>query len=398
MAVSRHAFVPVCCFGPGAVNQLASEVGNFAPDSVLVVADPVLRRLGVLERLAAPLLETGVSVELFTDLEPEPSLELAERLVGHVRSTSCQLVIGVGGGSALDLAKLAAVIAGNEGGVADYLNLTGTRRPARKGLPKILIPTTSGTGSEVTNISVVSLNNTKDVVAHDYLLADIAIVDPELTMTLPPRVTAATGMDALTHAIEAYLSVQASAMSDGLALQAIRLIGRSLLRAVRDGNDLAARSGMSEASLLAGSAFFMAGVGGVHALAYPLGGQFHLPHGEANAVLLPYVIHHIRRAAPERLDAIVDALGGEFDKRQHPAFEPDPGLTCARRLHALVQTLQLPSRLTDFGIPDSALDALADDAVKQTRLLSRSPMPLARDNIRCIYEAAFRGIGLDGEP
>src|SRR5690606_22531931 len=180
--------------------------------------------------------------------------------------------------------------------VRNYLNLTGTQKIMKKGLPKILIPTTSGTGSEVTNISVLSLETTKDVVTHDYLLPDVAIVDPALTVSLPARVTAATGVDAFTHAVEAYVSKNASPVSDAMALQAIRLISQSIRTAVANGEDKQARTDMSYGSYLAGLAFFNAGVAGVHALAYPLGGQFHLPLGEANAVLLPYVMGYIRKS------------------------------------------------------------------------------------------------------
>src|SRR5690606_3333369 len=178
--------------------------------------------------------------------------------------------------------KLAAVFIHNEGDLETYLNLTGSRSISEKGVFNILIPTTSGTGSEVTDISVLALENTKDVVSHEYLKADLAIVDPKLTCSMPRDVTASTGADALTHAIEAYLSVNANPVSDGHALQAIRLIGGALHRAVVDGNDEEARIAMSYGSYIAGLAFHNAGVGAVHALAYPLGGQFHIPHGSSN--------------------------------------------------------------------------------------------------------------------
>ena len=203
------------------------------------------------------MIEKGYTTTIYTDIAPEPPLAIGEKLVDFTRKHPFDLVIGVGGGSALDLAKLAAVLAKHDGKVADYLNLTGTKTLDNKGLPKILIPTTSGTGSEVTNISVLSLDTTKDVVTHDYLLADVAIVDPALTISLPSKVTAATGVDALTHAIEAYVSVNANAVTDALALQAIRLISQSIRTAVHNGQDKQARTDMSYGGYLAGLAFSM---------------------------------------------------------------------------------------------------------------------------------------------
>lgn len=246
--------------------------------------------------MVEPLEEAGYETEIYTDVVPEPPLAIGEKLVAFTRDNQFDMVIGIGGGSALDLTKLAGVLASHEGSVAEYLNLTGTKQITQKGLPKILIPTTSGTGSEVTNISVLSLETTKDVVTHDYLLPDVAIVDPALTISLPPKVTAATGVDALTHAVEAYISKNASPVSDALALQAIRLISNSIRIAVSNGEDKQARTDMSYGSYLAGLAFFNAGVAGVHALAYPIGGQFHIAHGESNAVLLPYVMGYIRQS------------------------------------------------------------------------------------------------------
>lgn len=286
----KLTFTPVSYTGWGCLNQLLPEVERLKATNILIVTDPFLKELGLTDKVQQPLLSKGYATTIYTDIAPEPPLAIGEKLVDFTRKHQFDLVIGLGGGSALDLAKLAAVLAVHDGKVADYLNLTGTKALEQKGLPKILIPTTSGTGSEVTNISVLSLDTTKDVVTHDYLLADSAIVDPELTISLPPKVTAATGVDALTHAIEAYVSVNANEVTDSLALQAIRLISGSIRTAVLEGENKQARSDMSYGSYLAGLAFFNAGVAGVHALAYPLGGQFHIAHGDSNAVLLPYVM------------------------------------------------------------------------------------------------------------
>ncbi|KAB0443788.1 iron-containing alcohol dehydrogenase [Lysinibacillus fusiformis] len=383
----KLTFTPVSYTGWGCLNQLLPEVERFKATNILIVTDPFLKELGLADKVQQPLRTKGYATTIYTDIAPEPPLAIGEKLVDFTRKQQFDLVIGLGGGSALDLAKLAAVLAVHDGKVADYLNLTGTKALEHKGLPKILIPTTSGTGSEVTNISVLSLDTTKDVVTHDYLLADSAIVDPELTISLPPKVTAATGVDALTHAIEAYVSVNANEVTDALALQAIRLISGSIRTAVLEGENKQARSDMSYGSYLAGLAFFNAGVAGVHALAYPLGGQFHIAHGDSNAVLLPYVMGYIRQSCEKRMKDILDAMGlsSAYLSQEEASYN------CVDALQQLVQDVKIPSTLKGFNIPEESLEQLTDDATKQTRILARSPMPLEREDIYAIYRAAFDG-------
>ncbi|MDM5234038.1 iron-containing alcohol dehydrogenase [Lysinibacillus pakistanensis] len=383
----KLTFTPVSYTGWGCLHQLLPEVERFKATNILIVTDPFLKELGLTDKIEQSLLAKGYATTIYTDIAPEPPLAIGEKLVAFTRKHHFDLVIGLGGGSALDLAKLAAVLAVHDGKVADYLNLTGTKTLEQKGLPKILIPTTSGTGSEVTNISVLSLETTKDVVTHDYLLADIAIVDPELTISLPPKVTAATGVDALTHAIEAYVSINANEVTDALALQAIRLISGSIRTAVHEGQNRQARSDMSYGSYLAGLAFFNAGVAGVHALAYPLGGQFHIAHGDSNAVLLPYVMGYIRQSCEKRMKDILDAMGisSAYLSQEEASYK------CVDALQQLVQDVNIPSTLKGFNIPEDALEQLTDDATKQTRILARSPMLLEREDIYTIYLAAFDG-------
>ncbi|RDV33088.1 iron-containing alcohol dehydrogenase [Lysinibacillus capsici] len=384
----KLTFTPASYTGWGCLSQLLLEVKKFNAHNILIVTDPLLKKIGLTDNVEKPLIEKGYTTTIYTDIAPEPPLAIGENLVDFTRKHPFDLVIGVGGGSALDLAKLAAVLAKHDGKVADYLNLTGTKTLDNKGLPKILIPTTSGTGSEVTNISVLSLDTTKDVVTHDYLLADVAIVDPALTISLPSKVTAATGVDALTHAIEAYVSVNANAVTDALALQAIRLISQSIRTAVHNGQDKQARTDMSYGSYLAGLAFFNAGVAGVHALAYPLGGQFHIAHGDSNAVLLPYVMGYIRQSCEKRMKDILDAMGisSSYLSQEEASYK------CVDALQQLVQDVKIPSTLQGFNIPASALEQLTEDATKQTRILARSPMPLKREDIYQIYQAAFDGV------
>jgi len=384
----KITFTPLSYTGWDSLAHLLEEVNRFDVKKILVITDPFLYDIGLTNKVTDPLEEAGYVTEIYTDVVPEPPLAIGEKLVAYTRDNQFEMVIGVGGGSALDLTKLAGVLASHEGKVEDYLNLTGTKKITNKGLPKILIPTTSGTGSEVTNISVLSLETTKDVVTHDYLLADVAIVDPALTISLPPKVTAATGVDALTHAVEAYVSKNASVVSDALALQAIRLISNSIRTAVSNGQDKQARTDLSYGSYLAGLAFFNAGVAGVHALAYPLGGQFHIAHGDSNAVLLPYVFGYIRQSCEKRMKDIYDAMGfSSVNLSQEEA-----SYKCVAELKRLVEDVKIPSSLKGFNIPEDALESLTNDGVKQKRILARSPMPLLKEDIYTIYKAAFDGV------
>lgn len=371
--------------GWGSLSQLAELIAPFNVRNILLITDPFLTQNGVVEQVKESLPEYDLT--LFDEIEAEPTLMLAEELVSFVKAQRAELIIGLGGGSALDLAKLAAVLASHEGAVREYLNLSGDREINKKGLPTVLIPTTSGTGSEVTDLSVLSLEGSKDVVAHHYLLADCVLIDPKLTLTVPPRVTAATGVDALTHAIESYLSINADPITDSLALYAIRLISRSLQLAVEDGNNRAARTDLSYGSYLAGLSFFNAGVAGVHALAYPLGGQFKISHGESNALLLPHVMEYIRSSSAERLRDIYGAMGFDIAK-----LDADSASQYAiRAIRELVEAVGIPSSLQAYGIKESALESLTEDALKQTRLLARSPMPLQREDILKIYQIAWQG-------
>ena len=377
---------PVTHIGWGSIDNLADELEGLNTEKILIIADPVLVSINLIKQIEDIIQTKHYQYSIYSDLIPEPTIETGQALVDFVRKENVSLIIGFGGGSALDMAKLAAVLKDNEGNVIDYLNLTGNKKIKNKGIPKILVPTTSGTGTEVTNISVLALEKTKDVVVHDYLLADVAIVDPAFTVSVPPRVTAATGADALTHAIEAFISVNSNPYSDGLALQAIRLIGSSLKEAVTNGTNKEAREKMAYGSYLAGLAFFNAGVGAIHALAYPLGGQFHLAHGESNAVLIPYVMNYIKGSCSIKMSEILQALGEPVSEKVEHSEK------CIEVLVKLIRDIGIPKTLADFNIPQSALEELVADGVLQKRLLARCPMQLSEQDIHNIYSSAFTGI------
>lgn len=379
---------PLTYTGWGSLRNIQLEVERLQAKRILIVTDPFLIELGYVSKITDLLDNLALDITVYSEILPEPPLAIGEQLVKFTRDFNSDLVIGIGGGSALDLAKLAAIMSTNNGKVEDYLNLTATKQISHKGIPSILIPTTSGTGSEVTNIVVLSLETTKDVIAHDYLLADVAIIDPELTLTLPPSITAATGVDALTHAIEAYVSKSANPLSDALAIYAIKVISGSIRQAVNDGQNKEARTNMSYGSYLAGLAFFNAGVAGVHALAYPLGGLYHLAHGDSNAVLLPYVMGYIRSSCKERMKHIYEAFGYSTEY----LTDEDASKLCVNHLQNLIEELGIPTSLKGFNIPEHAIEGLTNDAVKQTRLLARSPMLLQAADIEKIYRSAYEGI------
>ena len=265
-------------FGNGAVEQLAEQIKELGGTKPLVVLDRALSAAGLKERVTASLKKAGMGVGVFDKVEGEPPLELADEGARAADSTKCDLVVGIGGGSAMDVAKAVAVITANKGKAKDYLGLNNVPGP---GLPTIMIPTTAGTGSEVTFTSVFIRTDLKkkEGMNSPFLYPDIALLDPELTLTVPAPVTATTGVDALCHAIESYTSITASPMSELISLEAIDLIASSLRTCVHNGGDLEARGQMLLGSLYAGLGLANAGVTAVHSLSYPLGGMYGIPHG-----------------------------------------------------------------------------------------------------------------------
>jgi alcohol dehydrogenase class IV len=374
--------------GAGSLYKLEDILRELNTQSVFLLTDPILKELGVIKPLLQILEKQKIKVHLETNVVPEPPLEVGNQVINEIRKSQPELVIGIGGGSALDLAKAAAVLAENEGLIEDYLNLSGGKKLKNKGLPKVLIPTTSGTGAEVTDIAVFSLEDSKDVITHEYLLADYAIVDPSLTFTLPPRVTAASGIDAFTHALEAFTSINSTPLTDTMALEAMRKIVGNIRNAVWNGQNKAAREQMSLGSLMAGLSFFNAGVAGVHALAYPLGGLFKIPHGESNAVLLPYVYDHIWPACLDKMVKVAEVFNlptlGKSDREiaQH----------VVKSLLDLVKDVGLPTTLSAYDIHREDITRLAENGVKQKRLLNRSPKQLTLESIEQVYLNAYEGI------
>ncbi|WP_173918200.1 iron-containing alcohol dehydrogenase [Halobacillus sp. Marseille-Q1614] len=372
-------------YGEGSLCKLPEIIQDLQVKKVVLITDPILKELGVIDPVLEILHNENVELDIITSVVPEPPIDTADQVVEEARESQPELVIGVGGGSAIDIAKATAVLVENEGKVEEYLNLNGTKKLENKGVPKLFIPTTAGTGAEVTDIAVFSLEDTKDVITHEYLLADYAIVDPVLTYSLPEKVTAASGIDALTHAIEAYTSTQAGPLTDSLALDAIGKISANIRTAVWNGKDKHAREQMALGSLIAGLSFYNAGVAGVHALAYPLGGLFKIPHGESNAVLLPYVYDHIWPACLHKMSKVAEAMGLPAEGKDNRTLARE----VVWELFHLVEDVGLSTQLSAYEIKEKDIESLTRNGIKQTRLLNRSPKKLDEQSIHQIYTNAY---------
>lgn len=377
---------PSIVFEPGASRHLGALAGKLLGPRVLFVTDPGLRNLGLCDPAIAALAEKGIAVTLFDSVEPDPSRATLMRAVEGCKSVSITGVVGFGGGSSMDIAKLAALLAGSGEDLDEAWGVAQAKGPR---LPLVLVPTTAGTGSEVTPVSIITVGEEeKRGVSSAILLPDIAVLDPELTLGLPPAITAATGIDAMVHAIEAYASKNSNnnPLSRMLAKEALHLLGANIEIAVSNGGDLAARSAMLLGSMLAGQAFANSPVAAVHALAYPIGGTFHIPHGLSNALVLPHVL---RFNTPDAAHLYAEIAACAFP---HLAAEQGGQSRCdafIEELAVLSSRLGLPTRLRDVGIARAALPKMAADAMKQQRLLINNPRELREDNALAIYEAAW---------
>lgn len=372
-------------FGNGLLSRLGDHAAARMGGRVLVVTDPGLVATGIVARAETILRASGVDFVTFTEVEADPPEALILRAVAAAEAIGAMGVIGLGGGSSLDVAKLVALLVG---GNEDLKSVYGVGNAKGPRLPLILVPTTSGTGSEVTPISIVTTGAAEKMgVVSPILIPDVALLDPELTYGLPPHVTAATGIDAMVHAIEAFASASANnnPISRILSLQALSLMGRSILTAVQDGSNAAARGDMLLGSMLAGQAFANSPVAAVHALAYPLGGHFHIPHGLSNALVLPHVLRFNCVTAPE---AYAEMAPHAFpDLARYEGQERAVAFCDA--LAGLSKSCGLPQNLRDMKIPQDWLPRLARDAMNQTRLLVNNPRPLAEVDALAIYSAAY---------
>jgi len=346
---------------------------------VVLVTGPHVSRLDGFERLRRMCASDGREVFVWDGSRSDPTLALVRKVGAFARARRAQAVVGVGGGSPLDTAKMVAALLAHEGDVESFLGQDAIPGPC---VPLVAVPTTAGTGSEVTNIAILTdeVDRIKKAAISDHLVPDLAILAPELTVGLPPGTTAATAMDALCHASEAYLSRRRNALSDGLALAAVRTIARTLPRVMADPDDLAARRDLLEASLMAGLAFNNASVTAIHAFAYPLGGRYHLAHGLANSLMFAPVMRHNLSSEPERFADLAEAFGGTRDP--HAWVEA---------VETLRRALPLPRDLAEAGVLEADLEPMADDVMTVARLLAVNPREITRADAGRIYREAWTG-------
>ncbi|CAK8723762.1 hypothetical protein GMJAKD_13170 [Candidatus Electrothrix aarhusensis] len=374
-------------FGAGTVKDLGKTVKDFNGSKVLLVVDPGLVKAGLLDRFTAPLEQEGISFTVYDEIDPEPGLKLADKGCAIAKEAGCDCVIGAGGGSAMDVAKAISILLTNGGKAVDYLGLGLIKKP---GVPKIMIPTSAGTGAEVTFTAVFINEETgsKGGMNGDPLYPDAAILDPELTLSLPAKVTAYTGIDALTHALEAYTSTQAHLISEMYSLEAIDLIARNLPAACANGGNLEARSAMLMGSLLGGKALATAGVGLVHAMAYPMGGMFGVPHGLANAVLLPYVVQYNLPGNYEKFALLAEVLG----QNTEGLSRRDAASLCVEALYDLNADVGIPATLKDLDmdIPFDQIPKMAEIALTVTRPVENNPRQPSLADVIAVYERAYR--------
>lgn len=371
---------PRIVMGSGSIKQIGEEVKRLKSKRVMVITDQGLVKSGIVSKLEALLRQDEITVSRFDDVDPDPSYEIAVRAAESTKLAEAEMVIGIGGGSSLDIAKTASVLVTNSAPVESLFGIDMVSKP---GLPMILVPTTAGTGSEVTPIAILSdyQDKLKKGIVSPHLFPDVAVLDAELTLGLPASVTAATGMDALIHAVEAYTSVNATPMTDMLSAHAMSLVFGNIRTAFANGQDLDARSKMLEGSLLAGMAFANAGVTAVHAFAYPIGAEFHIPHGVANSIMLTPVMEFNMLGNLSKFVLIAQLFGentnGLSDRRA--------AQLAVDSLVTLAKDLRVPSSLSEFGVQEKDLPSLAEGVMKVTRLLANNPRELNLKDAEEIY-------------
>lgn len=394
-------------FGNGAAAELPDEVSLRGGSSVLFVMDEGVKNAGVLDYLTAQFDGTGIDVDAFTDVEPDPSVAVFEDAVEYAREIDPDIVVGVGGGSTLDVTKTTSILYEHGGRVMDYVAPpTGEGKDVPgPGLPAIGLPTTAGTGSETTPVSVISLpdRNMKVGISSRHQYLDLAVVDPQLTVSLPPGPTATSGVDALSHAIEAYVTRRfdakpkpdapqqrpdyngRSVLTDQLALTAVDLIANNLRRAVNNGDDLEARRNMSLGSLMAGMAFGNAGLGATHALAMAIGAEHHLPHGATIAACLPAVMRYNATGAFDRYRDIADRMGADVtgvDRREAAERAAD-------EVSELITDVGLDAGLSALGVREDEAPDLAEKSGQLERLLVGNPRRIDTEDLESLIRRSL---------
>ncbi len=370
--------------GFGALEKMGEEAKLLGAKTALMVTDQGILKSGIGDRVKNVLTSNGVNVDIFSDVQSDPSIACCETCIDAAKAGRYDLIVGVGGGSSMDIASITSLMCTNSGCIKDYFGVNLVKNP---GVPTFLVATTAGTGAEVTPNAILTDTDEKlkKGIVSPYILPRVAVVDPALTLSMPSRVTSFTGMDALTHAIESYTSMNANPLTDIYAREAIQMIGKSLRTAVARGENTEARYGMSVGSLYAGISLANAGVGGVHALAYPLGGEFNVPHGIANGLLLPHVMEFNVLGDIPKFAEVAALLGEKTDGLSLI----EQARLSVKAVKDLLADIDIPTSLTELNIPRDAVTRMAEAAVKVTRLMANNPREIKVKDAIKIFENAF---------
>ncbi len=377
---------PTIITGTGASEKVGEQAKRLGVTKALIVTDLGILRIGYADQISKNLHNASIDSTIFSEVTPDPTLQNVKDGLNQYVDENCDLIVSVGGGSAIDCGKGIAIKLTNDGGFADYM---GVNKIPNQGAPLIAIPTTAGTGSEVSKVTVITdtERNVKMMLSSPCLLASVAIIDPLLSLTTPPHLTAAVGVDALTHAIEAYISKRAQPITDALALKAIKLISGSLRQAWSDGENISARTDMMNGASIAGMAFSNSSVALVHGMSRPIGAHFHIHHGLSNAVLLLDVMEFNVVGTPQRFADIAVAMGEQIDGLS-PMKQADAMITAVERL---VNDIDMP-RLGEIGIDnekfEQVIEQMAADAIASGSP-ANNPRQASQEEIIALYRKCF---------
>lgn len=370
--------------GPNSIEAVKDIAADNKIEKVLIITDQGVWNAGLIDKPMSILKAQGIQVQVINSTPPEPDVEQVNQIFQAAKEYECQMIIGIGGGSSMDVAKIVAVMLTNDASLRELLKAA---KITKRGIPTLMIPTTAGTGAEVTPNAIVLVpeDELKVGIVSEKMMPDYVILDPVMTLNLPKAITAATGMDALAHAIECYISKKANPFSDTFALKAINLIARSIRKAYNNGQDIEARHDMLLGAMLGGICIATSSTVAVHALAYPLGGKYRIPHGLSNAILLPHVMKFNMDAAEEKFKDIAVAMELQVSglSRRQAAEK------MIENLYSLITDLNIQVNLQEKGISESDIDSMAEAALKVTRLLNNNPKPMNKDDIKEIYKKLF---------
>ncbi|QDQ88457.1 L-threonine dehydrogenase [Alcaligenaceae bacterium SJ-26] len=386
--MSSTFFIPaVNIMGAGSLQEAVLSIRSHGFKHALIVTDAVLNKIGVAEQVKSLLANQGISATVFDGAQPNPTVTNVEDGLRLLRDNACDFVISLGGGSPHDCAKGIALVAANGGHISDY---EGINRSAKPQLPLVSINTTAGTASEMTRFCIITdeARHIKMAIVDRNVTPLLSVNDPGMMVGMPKGLTAATGMDALTHAIEAYVSTAATPITDACAVKAVTLIARNLRAAVNNGNDLVARENMAYAQFLAGMAFNNASLGYVHAMAHQLGGFYNLPHGVCNAVLLPHVEEYNLATAAGRLRDIAQHM----DEDVLGLSDEAGARVCIAAIRRLAADVGIPPSLTDLGVKDADIPTLAQNALKDACALTNPRQAETQAEVEQIFRAAMKPV------